>query len=76
MRRINSVRNYLKAYSTLLNAKIKSKELIIVEDAKGQDVGLSPEDTQKIIRNYEFGVYAPLAAATRKVTITKIKFQE
>jgi len=76
-RRINSVKNYLESYSALLRKKIQDGSIEIKEKPIGENVDLKPQETKKNRdNNRTFGIYAPLAAATRKVTITKIRFQK
>lgn len=76
-RRINSVKNYLRSYSSLLKEKIDSGVIKIDVEPMGENVNLAEEEIDKIrSNNGTFGIYAPLAAGTRKVTITKIRFQE
>lgn len=76
-RRINSVKNYLRSYSPLLREKINDNSIKIDVEPMGENVDLKKEEIAKIRNNNgTFGIYAPLAAGTRKVTITKIRFQK
>ncbi len=77
LRRINSVKNYLRSYSPLLKEKINSGAIKIDVEPMGENVNLKEQEIDKIrSNNRTFGIYAPLAAGTRKVTITKIRFQK
>lgn len=78
-RRINSVKNYFKNYADgELAPYINNGQLDVREVPVGQNLGtLSEAERDKIKNNNDtYGIYAPRAAGTRKVTIAKVRLQQ